>query len=67
MPNGLWLAATTRRRSFEESLTFGQTKAQPESYARRTVMKAQADLQRRAGIEADEVDPVEITGPIPEK
>jgi len=26
-------------------------------------MKAQADLQRRAGIEADEVDPVEITDP----
>jgi hypothetical protein len=42
-------------------------KHNPESYARRTVMKAQADLERRTGTVADEVDPMNTTGPSPEK
>lgn len=42
-------------------------KHNPESYARRTVMNAQADLQRRAGMAADEADPTETTGLIHEK
>jgi len=43
------------------------TKHNPESYARRTVLKAETDLQRRTGIVPDEVDLTETTGPIHEK
>jgi hypothetical protein len=42
-------------------------KYNPESYARRTVKKAEADLERRAGMVGDEVDPMNNTGPTPEK
>jgi DNA primase RepB-like protein len=42
-------------------------KHNPETYARRTVMKAQADHQLRTGNVADEVDPTETAGHIHEK
>jgi len=42
-------------------------KHNPEAYARRTVLKAQADLQRPTGIVADEMNPTETTGHIHEK
>jgi len=42
-------------------------KRNPESYARRTVMKAEADLERRTVIVADEVGPTETTEHIHEK